>query len=76
MQTKQDQTGLKQVTICQEKHKLTLYKTQNGVPNQLDHTIFFNLYYELPVQNLGDRYPNTTELANWLVHVLYDFKAT
>ena len=27
------------------------------------------------MQNLGDIHPNTIELANWLVHVLCDFKA-
>ena len=30
---------------------------------------------ELPVQQVGDRHPNTIELASWLVHVLCDFKA-
>ena len=48
-----------------KKHKLTLYKTQNG---------FFTRSY-LPAQNLGDRHPNTIELASCLVHVLCDFKA-
>ena len=28
------------------------------------------------MQNLGDRHPNTTELAGWLVCVLCDFKTT
>ena len=27
------------------------------------------------MQNLGDIHPNTIELANWLVHVLCDFKS-
>ena len=49
-----------------KKHKLTLYKTQNG---------FFTRSY-LPAQNLGDRHPNTIELASCLVQVLCDFKAT
>ena len=30
----------------------------------------------LPVQNLGDKNPNTAELAFCLVHVLCEFKAT
>ena len=60
-----------------KKHKLTLYKTQNGESNYIDHKFFFNFYQELPpVQSLGVRYPNTIELPSWLVHVLCDFKAT
>ena len=59
-----------------KKHKLTLYKTQNGEPNYVDHKFFQNFYKELRVQSLGDRHPNTIELANCLVHILYDFKAT
>ena len=60
-----------------KKHKLTLYKTQNGESNYVDHKFFFNFYQELPpVQSLGDRHPNTIELPSWLVHVLCDFKAT
>ena len=31
-----------------KKHKLTLYKTQNGEPNYVDHKFFFNFYQELP----------------------------
>ena len=31
---------------------------------------------ELPIKKLGDRHPNTIELASWLVHALCDFKAT
>ena len=27
-----------------KKHKLTLYKTQNGEPNYIDHKFFFNFY--------------------------------
>ena len=27
-----------------KKHKLTLYKTQNGEPNYVDHKLFFNFY--------------------------------
>ena len=27
-----------------KKHKLTLWKTQNGEPNYVDHKIFFNFY--------------------------------
>ena len=30
------------------KHKLTLYKTQNGESNHVDHKFFFNFYQELP----------------------------
>ena len=60
-----------------KKHKLTLYKTQNGESNYVDHKFFFNFYQELPpVQSLGDRHPNTIELPSWLVHVLCDFKDT
>ena len=60
-----------------KKHKLTQYKTQNGESNYVDHKFFFNVYQELPpIQSLGDRHPNTTELPSWLVHVLCDFKAT
>ena len=63
-----------------KKRKLTLYKTQNREPNYVDHKFFFNFYQELPtylpMQNLGDRHPNTIELASWLVHVLCDFKAS
>ena len=61
-----------------KKHKLTLYKTQNGEPNDVDHKSFslhFTSSY-LHVQILGDRHPNTKELASWLVHVLCDFKVT
>ena len=59
-----------------KKHKLILYKTQNGEPNYVDYKFFFNFCQELPVQKLGDRHPNTIELASLLVHVLCDFKAT
>ena len=31
-----------------KKHKLAPYKTQNGEPNYVDHTFFFNYYQELP----------------------------
>ena len=31
-----------------KKHKLTLYKTQNGESNYVDHKFFFNFYQELP----------------------------
>ena len=51
-----------------KKHKLTLYKTQNGESNYVDNKFFFNF--------LGDRHANTIELVSWLVHVLCDFKAT
>ena len=59
-----------------KKHKLTLYKTQNGESNYVDHKFFFNFYQELPpAQSLGDRHPNTIELPSWLVHVLCDSKS-
>ena len=58
-----------------KKHKLTLYKTQNGESNlvTISSSLIFTRSY-LPVQNLGDRHPNTIELASCLVHVLCDFK--
>ena len=59
-----------------KKLKATMYKIQNGEPNYVDHKFFFNFCQELPVQNPGDRHPNTIELVSWLVHVLCDFKAT
>ena len=69
MQTNQDQTAL----FVKE----TLYKTQNGEPNYVDHKFFFNLTRSyLPAQNLRYRHPNTIELASCLVHALSDFKAT
>ena len=55
------------------KHNLTLYKTRNVVT--ISSSLIFTRSY-LPVQNLGDRHPNTIELPSWLVHVLCDFKAT
>ena len=60
-----------------KKHKLTLYKTQNGESNYFDHKFFFNFYQELPTcTKPWDRHPNTIELPSWLVHVLCDFTAT
>ena len=61
--------------ILSEEHKLTLHKTQNGEPNYTDK-FFFDFCWELPVQKLGNRHPNTIEQASWLVHVFCDFKAT
>ena len=60
-----------------KKHKLTLYKTQNGESNYdiIGFSLIFTRSY-LPIQNLGDRHPNTIELASWLVLVFSDFKAT
>ena len=60
-----------------KKHKLIVYKTQNGESNYIDHkfSLIFTRSY-LPVQNLGNRHPNTIELASCLVHVLCNFKAT
>ena len=60
-----------------KKHKITLYKTQNGESNYADHKFFliFTGSY-LPVQNLGERNPNTIELASFLVYVLCYFKTT
>ena len=46
-----------------KEHKLTQYKTQNGEPNYVDK-FFFTFFQELPVQKLGDRHPNTIELAS------------
>ena len=42
MQTKQDRT----IIGCNlsKKHKLTLYKTQNGESNYVDHKFFLNFY--------------------------------
>ena len=31
-----------------KKYKRTLYKTQNGESNNVDHKFFFNFYLELP----------------------------
>ena len=66
------------ITDCNlsKKHKLILYKTQNGEQNYVDYKVFFNFCQELRVQKLGDRHPNTIELTSLLVHVLCDFKAT
>ena len=60
-----------------KKLKLTLYKTQNRESNYVDHkfSLIFTRSY-LQVQNLGDRHPNTIELASCLFNVLCDFKAT
>ena len=48
-----------------KKHKLTLYKTQNGEANlvTISSSLIFTRSY-LPVQNLGDKHPNTTEWAS------------
>ena len=59
-----------------KKQKLTLYKTQNRMYNYVDQTSLTFTRSYLPVQNLGERHPNTIELASCLVHVLRDFKAT
>ena len=37
-----------------KKHKLILYKTQNGEPNCIDYKFFFDFCQELPVQKLED----------------------
>ena len=59
------------------KHKLTLYKTQNRESNlvTISSSLTFTRTY-LPVQNLGDRHPNTIERGSSLVYVLHNFKAT
>ena len=64
MQTKQDQTAIIGCNLS-KKHKLTLYKTQNGESNYVDQnfSLIFTRTY-LPIQNLGDRHPNTIELAS------------
>ena len=60
-----------------KKNKPTLYKSQHGESNYVGHkfSLIFTRSY-LPVQSLGDRHPNTIEVANCLVHVLCDFNAT
>ena len=63
-----------------KKHKLTLYKTHSGesiyvARSHISFPLIFTRSY-LPIQNLGDRHPNTVQLASWLVHVLCDVKAT
>ena len=60
-----------------KKNKPTLYKSQHGESNYVVHkfSLIFTRSY-LPVQSLGDRHPNTIEVANCLVHVLCDFNAT
>ena len=58
-----------------KKHKVTLYKTQNREPNNIDHKFFFNFYQEPPVQNLGYRHPNTMYLCMYCVTSrLHDIK--
>ena len=47
-----------------KKHKLSQYKTQNKESNYVDHKFLIFTRSDLPVQNLGDRYPNTIELPN------------
>ena len=48
-----------------KKRKLTLYKTQNEEANlvTISSSLIFTRSY-LPVQNLGDKHPNTTERAS------------
>ena len=43
MQTKQDQTAIIGCNLS-KKHKLTMYKTQNGESNYIDHNVFFNFH--------------------------------
>ena len=57
-----------------KKKQITLYKTQKGESNYVDHKFFLNFCWELPVRKLGDRHPNTKELGSWLVYVLCDFR--
>ena len=53
-----------------KKYKLTLYKTQNGESRYVDHKFLFNFNQELPtLQNLGDRHPNTIELASCIFYL-------
>ena len=70
MQTKQDQTAIIGCNLS-KKHKLALYKTQSGEPK-----VFFNILLGATSTKLGNRYPNTIELASWSVDVLCDFEAT
>ena len=51
------------------------HRTESQTTQIISFSLIFTRSY-LPVQNLGDRHPNTIELASWLVHVLCDFKAT
>ena len=75
-QNKKNKDANKTRSNLSKKHKLTLYKAQNGESNYVDHKFFFNFYQELPpVQSLGNRHPNTIELPSWLVHVLCDSKS-
>ena len=62
--------------FVKKKHKLTLHNTRNEELNNVDRKFFFKNCQEPPVQKLGDRQPNTIELASCLLHALCDFKAT
>ena len=65
-----NKSGSNCALICcnlSKKHELGLYKTQKG-----EH--FLKFLQGATVQGLGDRHPNTIELANWLVHILCDLK--
>ena len=48
-----------------KKHKLTLYKTQNGESNYVHHKFFFNFYQELPTYTKPWRHIQI--LQSWLV---------
>ena len=57
-----------------KKHKLTLYKTQNGEPNYVDHKFFFNFYQQ---QNLEIQILQSS-LVGWCMYCMilriYDIK--
>ena len=50
-------------------------ESQTSYVDHIRFSLIFTRSY-LPVQNLGDRHPNTIELASYLVHVLCDFKVS
>ena len=67
----------KTIAICQRNtnyHSIK-HRTKSQTTQIISFSLIFTRSY-LPVQNLGDRHPNTIELTSCLVHVLCDFKAT
>ena len=72
---KQNKTTMFIIGCNLSKHKLTLYKTQNGEPNYVARSyISFSLIFTrsyLPIQNLEDRHPNTIELASLVGWYMY-----
>ena len=51
------------------------HRTESQTTSVISFSLIFTRSY-LPVQNLGDRHPNTIELTSCLVHALSDSKAT